>query len=329
MKRSPVTPADLEGVFAVPPLAHLTVRGSRGMAVAGDLAIEQNDAIVAHIRAGGIARFLYGGNAFLYHIPSADYEALVGWMAAVDGDVWMIPSLGPSYGRALDQARVLRRHPFPAAMLLPCSDPRDAAGLERGIRDIADALGAPLVLYLKSETTFGEPLDEGLDAIGRLVADGVCVAIKYAVVRRDPSVDPYLDALLARVDPPRVVSGIGERPAVAHMQRWGLPGFTTGSGCLAPRLSARLFHACRRGDFAAAEHLRQFFLPLEDLRDEAGPARVLHAAVEAAGLAKVGPVPPFVSDLDPASLDRLEPVARALLAENARVNEHAHASQES
>lgn len=329
MKRSPVTLSDLEGVFAVPPLARVTVRRSGGIAVAGELAIDQNDAIVAHIRAGGIARFLYGGNAFLYHITSTDYEALVGWMAAADGDVWMIPSLGPSYGRALDQARVLRRHPFPAAMLLPCSDPRDAAGLERGARDIADALGAPLVLYLKAETTFGELLDEGLDAIGRLVADGVGIAIKYAVVRRDPSVDPYLDGLVARVDRRRVVSGIGERPAVTHMQHWRLPGFTTGSGCLAPRLSATLFDACRRGDFAAAEQMRQSFLPLEDFRDQAGPARVLHAAAEAAGLAKVGPVLPFVSDLDPASLNRLEPVARALFAENARATEDAHAPQES
>jgi dihydrodipicolinate synthase/N-acetylneuraminate lyase len=331
VKRSPVTLSDLEGVFAVPPLARSEsgpYHPKSGPGCVG-LVADQNEAIVRHIRAGGITRLLYGGNAFLYHIPSSDYEGLVDWMAAVDGDVWMIPSLGPSYGRALDQARVLRRHPFPAAMLLPCSDPRDAAGLERGARDIAEALGAPLVLYLKAETTFGEPLDEGLDAIGRLVADGVCAAIKYAVVRRDPSIDPYLDALLARVDRRRVVSGIGERPAVAHMQHWRLPGFTTGSGCLAPRLSARLFDACRSGDFAAAEHLRQSFLPLEDIRDEAGPARVLHAAVEAAGLARVGPVRPFVSDLEPASRDRLEPVARALLAENARATEDAHAPQES
>jgi dihydrodipicolinate synthase/N-acetylneuraminate lyase len=214
-------------------------------------------------------------------------------------------------------------------MLLPCSDPRDAAGLERGVREIAEAIGVPLVLYLKSENTFGESLEAGLDAVGRLVADEVCVAIKYAVVRRDPAIDPYLDALLARVDRRRVVSGIGERPAVTHMQRWRLPGFTTGSGCVAPRLSAMLFDACRSGNFRAAEHLRQSFLPLEDIRDEAGPARVLHAAVEAAGLAKVGPVPPFVSGLDPASLDRLEPVARALLAENARAAEDAHAAQNS
>lgn len=295
----------------------------------GGLADDQNDAIVRHILSGGITRLLYGGNAFLYHVTLADYEALVEWMAAADGEVWMIPSLGPSYGRALDQVRVLRRYGFPAAMLLPCSDPRDAAGLERGVRDMVEALGSPLVLYLKGETTFGEDRHKGLDAIGRLVDEGECVAIKYAVVRPNPVMDPYLDGLVARVDRRRVVSGIGERPAVAHLQRWRLPGFTTGSGCLAPFLSARLLEACRQGDFAAAEELRRLFLPLEDIRDAQGPARVLHAAVRAAGVARVGPVPPFVSALDDPAIARLEPVARALLDANARAVERAHAPQES
>ena len=40
-------------------------------------------------------------------------------------------------------------------MMLPCGDPRDPAGLEAGIREIADAAGMPLILYLKSEDGFG------------------------------------------------------------------------------------------------------------------------------------------------------------------------------
>jgi dihydrodipicolinate synthase/N-acetylneuraminate lyase len=310
MKTSPVTLSDLEGVFAVPPLAR-TLESGR-------LDRTQNDRIASHIRSGGLTRLLYGGNAFLYHVALDEYEALLDWMAAADGDVWMIPSLGPSYGRGIDQARVLRRHRFPAAMLLPCSDPRDAAGLERGVRAIADASGCPLILYLKEETTFGADRDEGLDAIAALVEDGVCVAIKYAVVRRDPVDDAYLSALVARVDCRRVVSGIGERPAVAHMRHWQLPGFTTGSGCVAPRLSVQLFEACRRGDFSGAEQARRVFLPLEDVRDAEGPTRVLHAVVQAAGIAAMGPIPPFVSDLEPASVALLEPIARALVAENVR-----------
>ena len=311
MKTTPVTLADLEGVFAVPPLARVAA-GAAGLDAA------QNDRMAAHIRSGGITRLLYGGNAFLYHVTLDEYEALVDWMASAEADVWMIPSLGPPYGRAIDQARVVRRHGFPAAMLLPCSDPRDAAGLERGARAIADATGRPLILYLKEETTFGARLEDGLDAVARLVDEQVCVAIKYAVVRREPADDAYLAGLVARVDRRRVVSGIGERPVVAHMRKWGLPGFTTGSGCIAPRLSTQIFEACRRDDFATAEEIRRLFLPLEDMRDADGPARVLHAAVDGAGIARLGPIPPFVSDLAPAAAATLEPAARALLAANAK-----------
>ncbi|HXE80849.1 MAG TPA: dihydrodipicolinate synthase family protein [Vicinamibacterales bacterium] len=307
--KTPVTAADLEGVFAVPPLAR---------AEDGRFDPAENDAIARHLRSGGITRLLYGGNAFLYHVTLADYEALLDWMAAADRDVLMIPSLGPAYGRAIDQARIIRRYGFPAAMLLPCGDPRDAAGLERGVRSIADAAGCPVVLYLKEETTFGSRLEEGLDAIGRLAADGVCAAVKYAVVRRNPEEDSYLSALIARVERQRILSGMGERPAVVHMRYWRLPGFTTGSGCLAPRLTLRLFEACRRGDFAGAGNIRREFLPLEDVRDAEGPARVLHAAVGLAGIARVGPIPPFVSPLASEACAALETVVRALLDANER-----------
>jgi hypothetical protein len=53
-------------------------------------------------------------------------------------------------------------------------------------------------------------------------------------------------------------------------------------------------------------------MPLEDLRDAWGPARVLHHATDLAGIAPTGPIPPYVSALDEQQLSRLAPVARAL-----------------
>jgi dihydrodipicolinate synthase/N-acetylneuraminate lyase len=299
---------DLRGVFAVPPLARRS-DAARSLDFAG------NDRIVRHIADGGIRRFLYGGNAFLYHLTLAEYEALVDWLATQSPDLWMIPSAGPSFGRAMDQAPLLRRHSFPVVMMLPCADPRDAAGLERGLREFADAAGCRLVLYLKEETNFGPDREAGLDVVARLVDEGICSWIKYAVVRPDPARDPYLDALLSRVDPARVVSGMGERPAVVHLEERGLPGFTTGSGCIRPALSQRLLEAASRGDFDEARRLREHFLPLEDLRDAWGPARVLHQALEAAGIADTGPIPPFVSPLAPEQLAQVAPVARQLAAD--------------
>ena len=301
---------DLHGVFAVPPLARRR-DSSRSL----DLA--QNDLIVRHIKGGGITRFIYGGNAFLYHVTLAEYEELLEWLAAFDDDLWPIPSVGPSYGRALDQAKLLRKFRFPCVMALPCSDPRDARGLERGYREIADVAETKLILYTKDEDNFGLDKQAGLDTVARLVDDGICAGIKYAVVRRDPTQDEYLKDLLSRVDRKLVISGIGERPAVAHLRDWKLPGFTTGSGCIAPRLTQRLFEACAREDFAEAEQLRTGFIPLEDLRDAWSPAKVLHEAVEVAGIAETGEIPPFLSGLSADQVEKLAPVARQLFERNA------------
>ncbi|MCI0392421.1 MAG: dihydrodipicolinate synthase family protein [Acidobacteria bacterium] len=310
MKTTPVSIEDLRSVFPVPPLA-------RKNDARRTIDFEQNDRIVRHIADGGLTRFLYGGNAFLYHVTLSEYEALLDWLNGFAGDLWAIPSLGPSYGRAMDHATILRRYNFPCAMALPCADPRDAKGLENGLREIAESANTPLILYLKEENNFGADKEAGLDVVARLVDEGVCVAIKYAVVRQNPSQDAYLESLLKRVDRARVVSGIGERPAVVHMRDWKLPGFTTGSGCIAPRLSGQIFEACVKEDYDRAEKLRAEFLPLEDLRDAWSPAKVLHFATRLAGVAETGPEPPFLSSLSDTQAQEIAPVARALLKRNA------------
>jgi dihydrodipicolinate synthase/N-acetylneuraminate lyase len=311
MKITPVSIEDLRGVFPVPPLA-------RKNDARRSIDFEQNNRIVRHIAGGGLTRFLYGGNAFLYHVTLAEYEALLDWLNSFADGLWAIPSLGPSYGRAMDQASILRRYKFPCAMALPCGDPRDAKGLETGLREIAESANTPLILYLKDENNFGADKEAGLDVVARLVDEGVCVAIKYAVVRQNLAEDAYLNSLLKRVDRARVISGIGERPAVVHMRDWRLPGFTTGSGCVAPRLSGNIFEACVKRDNEMAEELRAEFLPLEDLRDAWNPAKVLHFATQLAGVAETGPVAPFLSSLTEKQLQGLAPVARALVELNAR-----------
>ncbi len=309
MRTSPIKLEDLQGVFPVPPLA-------RRHDASRTLNFDATARIVDHLAAAGMTRVLFGGNAFLYHLSLKEYQQLLEWLASLPNHLWCIPSAGPSFGRLMDQAPLLRRFGFPCVMVLPCNDPRDAAGLERGLREFAGAAGMPLTIYLKDESGFGTDRMAGLDAVGRLVASGVCCSIKYAVVRKDPAKDDYLAALLDRVDRRRVVSGIGERPAVVHMFDWKLPGFTTGSGCVAPALSQALFEACRDGDRPAAEALRSHFLPLEDLRDAWGPSPVLHAAVEAAGIAETGPLSPFASNLSAEKFETVKPVAAALAAQS-------------
>lgn len=301
----------LDTVFAVPPLP-------RRADARRTIDLDAAETVARHIEAGGITHLLYGGNAFLHHATADDFETLAGWLASMPATRVPIPSIGPSFGRAIDQARVLARHRFAAAMMLPCGDPRDAKGLEAGYRDIAQAAGMPLVIYLKSEDAFGSERAPGLEAIGRLVEDGVAIAIKYAVVLPDPKTDGYLTALLWRVDHTRVISGMGERPALVHLKDFKLAGMTTGSGCIAPRTCRAFYDACRRGDWMTAERLREHFMPLEDVRDALGPARVLHHAAECAGIASTGPIPPYVSPLAAGHLTALAPIARALRERDAR-----------
>ena len=61
-------------MFAVPPLPRK--RDARR-----SLDFDAAECVARHIEAGGITRFLYGGNAFLYHITLAEYEALLDWLA--------------------------------------------------------------------------------------------------------------------------------------------------------------------------------------------------------------------------------------------------------
>jgi 4-hydroxy-tetrahydrodipicolinate synthase len=307
MRTNNITAEDLRGVFSVPSIAWTKDR---------KFALEQNQLIVNHIMAGGISRLLYGGNAFLHHITLSNFEALLDWLSSQSDQAWCIPSVGPSYGRAMDQAELLKRRDFPTFMALPCRDPRDAEGLEQGLSTISGTAGKPLIIYIKEETDFGADPEAGLAAISRLVDSGVCLSIKYAVIRDHPEQDRYLAELLKRVDRSRVVSGIGERPAVVHTRQWGLAGFTTGSGCIAPRLSQAIFDACVRQDWQTAEKLRAHFLPVEDFRDHHGPARVLHHAVEVAGIARTGQAPPFVSSVDSATATDMAPTIKELFQRN-------------
>lgn len=301
MKTSPVTVADLQrSVIAVPPLARNA-----------DLSLnhDANRAVLRHLEAGGVRSVMYGGNANFYHIAVSEYARVLDFLAQAAGDdTWVLPSAGPDYGKLMDQARLLRERAFPTAMLLPMSFPYTDAGLADGVRRFSDALGRPVVVYIKSERYLAP------ETLARLVAEERIAAIKYAVVRQDPGQDPYLSELLTAVDKRYVVSGIGERPAVTHFRQFGLSSFTSGSVCVAPRGSMQMLRCLQAGDFGQAEALRQTYLPLEDCRDEISPIRVLHDAVMLAGVADMGPMLPLLSGLAPAERERVAPVAQALLA---------------
>ncbi|WP_025135817.1 dihydrodipicolinate synthase family protein [Achromobacter sp. DH1f] len=312
MKTSPVTVQDLQrSVIAVPPLARHA-----------DLSLNEaaNQALLRHLEAGGVRNVMYGGNANFYNVGVGEYARIVDMLAALAGpDTWILPSVGPDFGKMMDQAAILRSRAFPTAMLLPMSFPYTDAGLADGVRRFTDALAKPAVVYIKSADYLAPA------TAARLVEEGRIVAFKYAVVREDPARDAYLTALLQAVDSNRVVSGIGERPAIVHYRDFGLKSFTSGSVCVAPRGSMRLLHLLAAGHYDEAESVRQHYLGLEDCRDGISPIRVLHDAVTLSGVADMGPMLPLLTGISSAERERVAPVAQALAAWDRASADHAGA----
>jgi len=299
MKTTPYNPDLLSGsVFAVPPLA----RDQDGV-IDGD----ENDKLIRHLEAGGVKSLLYGGNAVLYHSSLSEYDGMLSILADTAGpDTTVVPSVGPAFGIAMDQADILSEYQFPTAMLLPSRDVVDQQGIARGVRMIADQLGRPVVLYIKFDRWLDADLVRSLDD------DGVISWIKYAVVRDDPAQDDYLRDLLGVFPGERMVSGIGEQPAIVHLRDFGITGFTSGCVCVAPEKSMEMLGAIQAGDFETADLIRRWFEPLEDLRNEIHPIKVLHHAVELAGIATTGPMLPMLSELNSDQLGRISAAVKSM-----------------
>lgn len=289
-------------VLAVPPLA----RGADGA-----IAEAENTKLIGHIEAGGVRTLLYGGNANFYHLPLAELDAVLSYLSSAAGaDTLVIPSAGPAFGLSLDQAKVYRQFKFPTVMLLPQVGITTSRGVAAGVERFVEAAGVPALLYIKHDG-YIDPKDVKPLADKKLIS-----GIKYATVRNDADTraDPYLHQLLDNVDKKIVISGIGEQPAITHVRGFKLGGFTSGCVCVGPKLSAQMLSALRKGDEAEAERIRGIFRPLEDLRNEINPIRVLHEAVRLAGIAETGPLQPLLTNVEEKDHARIREAALKLLA---------------
>ncbi|MDR5768651.1 MULTISPECIES: dihydrodipicolinate synthase family protein [unclassified Caballeronia] len=300
MNTDPIVVSEFSAsVMAVPPLARrpdysLDPKANRGL--------------IAHIEAGGVSTLLYGGNANLYHVAVSEFRELLDMLAESAGPrTRVIPAIGPDYGKMLDQARILAQTGYRTAMILPLAGFTTPEGVAHGLRRLADVAGMPFTLYIKSESYID------VDRLAGLVDDGTLLAVKYAIQRANPADDGYLRRLLESVPASKVVSGMGERPALVHTRDFGLASWTTGSGCIAPHAVMALLRAAKAGG-TGADSIYEHFMPLETLRDEVSLIRVLHDAVTLSGIADMGPILPLLSASPEAALPAIERAARALLA---------------
>lgn len=300
MQTMAVTPEDFRrSVIAVPPLCRL----------AGGMPSKANNRrMIRFLVKGGISAFLYGGNANAYHLTRDELAATLDQVIeAAPSDAWVAPSIGPDFGKARDQIALIRDRRFPTAMLLPSPGPLTTRGVVEGVRRLADVYGAPLLVYLRSEDYLT------VEELRRLISDGIVCGVKYAIWRKDALVDNYLRELVASCGAERIISGMGERPAIDHWRGFGVRGFTSGSVCIAPRLSMAMLAAMNAGRFEEAQEIRARFLELEQLRDERSQIGVLHTAVAAARIADTGPLTPLLSAIDDEeTLRRISTVTKSL-----------------
>ncbi|QGZ64332.1 dihydrodipicolinate synthase family protein [Paraburkholderia acidisoli] len=301
MNVSPIVESEFAStVMAVPPLARRPDFS---------LDVEANRKLIQHMEAGGLRTLLYGGNANLYHVAVSEYRELLDMLADLTApETRVIPAIGADYGKMLDQARILSQTQYQTAMVLPLTGFTTPAGVEAGLTRIADTAGIPLTLYIKSE----DYVD--VETLVRLVERGTLIAVKYAIVRKDPANDPYLRGLLERVPASKVVSGMGERPALVHVRDFGLAAWTTGSGCIAANAVMALLKAAKEGRAEEAQQLYDAFMPLETLRDDISLIRVLHDAVTLSGIADMGPILPLLSQSPAEALPAIGAAAKELLA---------------
>jgi dihydrodipicolinate synthase/N-acetylneuraminate lyase len=301
MNVSPIVESEFAStVMAVPPLARNA-----------DLSLNaaENRKLIQHMEAGGVGTLLYGGNANLYHVAPSEYRELLDMLDENTApSTRVIPAIGPDYGKMLDQARVLSQTRYQTAMVLPLSGFTTSQGVETGLKRIVDAAGIPLTLYIKSENYVD------VDTLVRLLDSGTLIAVKYAIVRDNPADDPYLRRLLQSINPARVVSGMGERPAIVHVRDFGMAAWTTGSGCIATKSVMALLKAIKEGQGTEAQRLYDAFMPLETLRDDISLIRVLHDAVTFSGVADMGPHLPLLSESPKDSHAAIAQAARELLA---------------
>jgi len=299
-------------VLAVPPFA---------LTPDFEVSREANAKLIRHLEAGGVSTLLYGGNANVHNWPVSRFaDWLDSLEESVADDTWLIPSVGPDWGKLVDEAAILKSRRYPAAMALPMIAPQTPDGVVRGLQDFVDRSGVPLIVYIKTDGYVPAK------AIGRMVEQGAVFGIKYAVPRNDLTQDAYLQELIDAVGAERIVSGFGEPPAFPHLTHFKLAGFTAGCVCIAPHLSMSYLHALKRGDEAEAKRLLEIFLPLEAIRERHNAIRVLHTAVSLSGVADMGPILPLLTEADPAIHGEIKEAARALLAAEMTARQQAAAA---
>ena len=253
------------------------------------------------------------GTGLVYDATLKEYETVVGAFIDAAGEAaFVVPGIGPGYGRSLEMGRIARSLNASGVMIMPIVGPGSAAGVLEGIGSIVDDVQLPVVVYHRRTDIM--PADV---VVALCQKDGV-VGLKYSV----DDIALFKEINDRAGEQAAMACGMAEEPSIEYLQA-GAVGFSSGMANFVPRLSLELLRSFKAGDVVEAERIRKEMVPFEDFRGERGArysSSALHAAMDASGLAG-GPVIPFAEDVADEDLhrvremlDRLHEVEESVLA---------------
>ena len=253
------------------------------------------------------------GTGLVYDASLKEYETAVG--AVVDqagGRAFVVPGIGPGYGRSLEMAAIARSAGAAGVMIMPIVGPASDNGARAGLEKIARACRLPVLLYQRRLDIM--PVDHVVE-LCRL--DEV-VGLKYAV----DDLSAFSRMVARAGQHAAMICGMAEDPCIEYLEA-GAVGFSSGMANFVPRMSLELLRTFGDGDAEAAARLREVMVPFEDLRGEDSArysSSALHAAMEYAGLAG-GPVVPFAEPVSAGDLPRLHDMMDRLLHRESELRE--------
>ena len=247
------------------------------------------------------------GTGLVYDANLEEYEAVVGaFLDEVGDESYVVPGIGPGFGRALEMGRIAKDLGVDGVMIMPVVGPASAMGVYNGLKAIAQKIKLPTILYQRRLDIMA------VDDVIRLCQLDEIVGLKYAV----DNIDAFKKIAEQVGDKAAMTCGMAEDPCIDYMEN-GAIGFSSRMANFVPRMSMSLLQNFMSGNKDEAERLRNLMIPFEDFRGEGGArysSSALHSAMDYIGLAG-GPVIPFAIDVSDQDLPRVHAMMDALVTE--------------
>ncbi|MEV0523252.1 5-dehydro-4-deoxyglucarate dehydratase [Streptomyces sp. NPDC050439] len=246
------------------------------------------------------------GTGEFFSLDEEEYRTVIRVTVEVaDGRLPVVAGTGYGWAQSLRFARIAEEEGADALLVMPhylVEAPQ--AGLVEQLRRISAGTRLPLIAYQRGQVTFTA------DALREIADIPTVIGLKDG----HSDLDRLQRLTLAAPDDFLFFNGAATAEIQARAYATvGVPAYSSAVHAFAPEIADAFFAALRRRDDTAVDRLlREFYVPLVELRDRAPGYAValVKAAARLRGL-PVGPVRAPLTDLGPADIADLEKVLHA------------------